>query len=119
MAEDEISRRELEARLDAIKEQLSAQKESVTIAMTAADRAVTKAETAAERRFESVNEFRATLADSARLLMPRLEVEQIVKSLEEKINGIQKLLWVGTGVILAFQFFLGVAMIFWKDKPGG
>jgi CHASE3 domain sensor protein len=37
--------------------------------------AVTKAETAAEKRFESVNEFRNTLSDQQRTLMPRAEAE--------------------------------------------
>ena len=116
MPDEKISRRELEARFDAIKEQIAAQKESVTIAMAAADRAVTKAETAAERRFESVNEFRGTLADSARLLMPRAEVEVTVKAIEEKIGAIQKMVWVGLGIVLAFQFFVGLSMIFLKSK---
>jgi ABC-type transporter Mla subunit MlaD len=93
---------------------LAAQKEAVAAALAAADRAVAKAETAADKRFESVNEFRATLADSARLLMPRSEVEQIVKGLSEKINSLQRMVWVGMGIVLAFQFFLGIAMVFWK-----
>src|ERR1700731_1374035 len=74
-----------------------------------------KAVSASKKRFESVNEFRGSLADSARLLMPRLEVEQIVRSLEGKIGGLQKMVWVGLGIVLAFQFFLGIALIFLKD----
>jgi ABC-type transporter Mla subunit MlaD len=95
---------------------LTAQKEAVSSALAAADRAVAKAETASEKRFESVNEFRGSLADSARLLMPRSEVEQIVKSLEGKIGGLQKMVWVGLGIVLSFQFFLGIVMVFVKGK---
>lgn len=63
-----------------------AQEKAVTSALAAADRAVSKAELASEKRFESVNEFRAALGDSARLLMPRAEIETMVKSLNEKID---------------------------------
>lgn len=55
-------------------------------ALAAADRAVAKAEAASERRFESVNEFRNTLSDQARLLMPRSEAEQALKGLSDKID---------------------------------
>src|SRR5579864_936921 len=42
---------------------LTAQKSATDMAQAAADRAVTKSELAADKRFESVNEFRATLSD--------------------------------------------------------
>ena len=50
------------------------------------DRAGVKAESAIEKRFDSVNEFRASLADQARLLMPRQEAESLLKSLTEKLE---------------------------------
>jgi flagellar basal body-associated protein FliL len=53
------------------------------------DRAVTKAEIATEKRFESVNEFRATLADQQRMLIPRLEYEVAHKALLEKLEDAQ------------------------------
>lgn len=67
-----------------------AQEKAVTAALTAADRAVGKAELASEKRFDSVNEFRAALSDSSRLLMPRTEAEQGMKSMEEKITALVK-----------------------------
>jgi hypothetical protein len=63
-----------------------AQEKAVQAALASADRAVAKAEMAAERRFDSVNEFRSTLSDQARLLMPRSETEQALKSLTDKID---------------------------------
>ena len=56
-------------------------------ALAASDRAVSKAETASEKRFDAVNEFRATLADQQRNLMPRNEVDILIRSLNEKIDG--------------------------------
>jgi hypothetical protein len=66
----------------------AAQKLSVDAALEAAKTAVNKAEVAAEKRFESVNEFRATLADQQRTLMPRAEVEVILQGLADKIEAI-------------------------------
>jgi len=66
-----------------------AQKEAVNAALAASDRAVNKAEMASEKRFDSVNEFRAALNDSARLLMPRLECEQRFSALEKMISDLK------------------------------
>lgn len=66
----------------------SAQKESVNSALLAAERAVLKAESASEKRFDSVNEFRNTLADQQRTLMPRAEAEIVFKTLSSRIEEI-------------------------------
>ena len=67
-----------------------AQEKATATALSNADRAVTKAETATEKRFESVNEFRAALADSARDLMPRQEAERALKVLEDKYGVLER-----------------------------
>lgn len=70
----------------------AAQKEGISAALTAADRAVNKAELATEKRFESVNEFRATLDNQQRTLIPRSEVGVIQDGLNEKITQLTKLM---------------------------
>src|SRR5687768_3968578 len=65
---------------------LAAAEKAVSAALAAADRAVSKAEMAAERRFEAQNEFRGTLTDQARLFMPRVECENSMRGLSEKID---------------------------------
>jgi hypothetical protein len=75
-----------EAQEKAVAAALAAQEKAVAAALAAADRAVAKAEVAAEKRFEGVNEFRATLSDQARTLMPRSESEQAIKTLTEKLD---------------------------------
>jgi hypothetical protein len=79
----------LATRLEALQREsalgLSSVKESIALALSAAKEAVNKAETANEKRFDGVNEFRATLADQQRLLIPRMEVDVIIKALEGKI----------------------------------
>ena len=76
-----------EAQREAVTTAFLAQKEAVNAALAAADRAVSKAELASEKRFESVNEFRATLSDQQRTLFPRAEAEAIFKSLEAKLES--------------------------------
>ena len=73
---------------EAIQAALLAQKEAVNAALVAADRAVIKAETAAEKRFEGVNEFRATLADQAANLMPRVEAEARIQVVADKLTEV-------------------------------
>ena len=70
---------------------LIAADKTVAAALAGQKEAVTKAEVAAEKRFESVNEFRSTLSDQQRNLMPRVEVEIIMKSITDKIENLSKL----------------------------
>lgn len=77
-------------RFVALEKSIDARFESVITAtnnaLGAADKAVSKAESASEKRFEGVNEFRASLADQQRTLMPRAEVEILTKNINEKID---------------------------------
>lgn len=65
---------------------------AVLVAQAAADRAVSKAELAADKRFEGVNEFRETLADQQRTLMPRAEQEVINKAQDASIAKIESII---------------------------
>lgn len=69
-------------------------------ALEAADKAINKSESATEKRFESVNEFRAQLADQTRTFMPRTEsisrhdrsaeqIEALVKAIADLRDRIQ------------------------------
>lgn len=68
---------------------IAAQDKAVQIAMVASEKAVVKAEIAAEKRFEAVNEFRGQLADQAGTFMPRVEAEQRLQALSEKIEDVK------------------------------
>lgn len=92
MKDNEVSLREyLDARITAVEKaataRAEAQDKSVSAALAAAQAAVQKAESASEKRFESVNEFRSTLADQARLLMPRNESEALHNAARERNEG--------------------------------
>jgi phosphopantetheinyl transferase (holo-ACP synthase) len=63
---------------------------AVDAALNAAKEAVLKAEGASERRFEGVNEFRNTLADQQRTLMPRAEAELRMGSIETRVSELSK-----------------------------
>lgn len=77
-----------QAQSEALSAAFSAQQNAVNAALSAADRAVSKAELASEKRFESVNEFRQSLNDQSRLLMPRAEAEERLRSLKELIDRV-------------------------------
>jgi len=74
----------------AVQAALASQKELATMALENSNRAVAKAETATERRFEGVNEFRETLADQQRTLMPRAEAELQLNTMEKKSIEVEK-----------------------------
>ncbi len=106
-----------EAQEKAVSAALAAAEKAVSAALSAADRAVSKAEMATEKRFENSNEWRNTVETLQRTYTPRTEVAQTVKAIEEKVAVLQKLVYVGLGIVLALQFFLGIAMVFlerWK-----
>jgi hypothetical protein len=63
---------------------------AVGAALAAADRAVAKAETASDKRFESVNEFRQTLDDQQRTLMPRAESDRAMAALADKLGALKE-----------------------------
>jgi hypothetical protein len=77
-----------EAQTKALDAAFLAAQTAVQSALLSAEKAVTKAETAAERRFESVNEFRATLADQAAQLMSRAEATALLAAVDVKLAAL-------------------------------
>lgn len=69
---------------------LAAAEKAVAAALAGQKEAVTKAEVAAEKRFESVNEFRNTLSDQQRMLLPRLEAEVKFINIEKNFDSMIK-----------------------------
>ena len=64
-------------------------REETRAALESAEKAITKAETATEKRFDAVNEFREQLRDQSSTFMPRVEAEQRIAQLAEKLDGIE------------------------------
>lgn len=58
------------------------------LSIATSERALSKAEAANDKRFEGVNEFRATLADQQSTLMPKGEYAVAHKALVDKIDTI-------------------------------
>ena len=84
MANDErYSQRFLDSQT-AVQAALSAARTAVDAALSAAKEAVAKAEAASDKRFAGVDEFRLTLLDQQRMLMPRMEQEAINKASSDK-----------------------------------
>jgi hypothetical protein len=97
------------ADLKTIDQRFTSAEEAVHRALESADKASTKADNATEKRFEGVNEFRATLSDQATRLIPRAEVEQIVKGLNDKIEDLRGTRRAGVASIGALV--VGVAVV--------
>jgi hypothetical protein len=71
-------------------ERFDAQEGANRLALDAAEKAVLKAENAAERRFESVNEFRATLSDQAAQFVTRKEVEALFVAVNGTLGRLEQ-----------------------------
>jgi hypothetical protein len=71
-------------------QRFEAQEKAVMAAMQAASTAVSKAEVAAEKRLDAVNEFRGTLADQQRNLMPRSEVLVTIQAMADRMTTLEK-----------------------------
>jgi hypothetical protein len=95
LAEMRAQREAVISDLRALREVVASLKELTNLATTNAERAIQKAETATEKRFEAVNEFRATLADQQRTLMPRAEStlrwEAVSARVDENANRLTEL----------------------------
>jgi hypothetical protein len=83
IAHNEAMRVEAEKRYE---ERFVSQDDAVKTALISAKEATAKFEAANEKRFEGVNEFRATLSDQAATFISRTEVDQQVKALDDKID---------------------------------
>ena len=105
-------------------ERFKAQREALTVALTAAEKAVLKAEAATDKRFENVNEFRASLTDMANRMMPRLETEQRFEEMTDKLAGLATAasqreaksigIYAGWGYIVgAVSFVISVISVFY------
>ena len=77
----------LKAQETAVNAALAAAEKAVAAALAASEKAVNKAEIAQQRVNETQNEFRGTLSDQAKNLMPRNEAENINRELREKIDA--------------------------------
>jgi hypothetical protein len=91
MSDQDVSLREYLSALISAAEKRSddrfeAMQEAVKAAFAESQKAITKAETATEKRFESVNEFRASLSDQATRFITRDTLNALADKLEASID---------------------------------
>lgn len=67
---------------------LAAAEKQTTASFTASEKAIVKAEAAQSEYNVRSNEFRGQLDDQAKRLIPRLEVEGLLKNIEEKVTRV-------------------------------
>jgi len=83
---DRLYKERDDARRVAVDAALAAAKEQTATSFSASEKAIVKAENAQSEYNVRSNEFRGQLDDQAKRLISRVEVEQIVKSQEEKLQ---------------------------------
>ncbi len=84
---------------------------------TSLQRAVDKSEEANDKRFAAINEMRSMVSDAATRFMPRIEYETAHRAIVEKVESLQKFLWMGLGAMLAVQLFIGIVFVMIKRSP--
>lgn len=77
-----------ETELAVLQVQLVALKENIAMAFASSEKAIQKAEWAADKRFESVNEFRKTLTDQTATFIARVQVEVLLKAVNDKVDSL-------------------------------
>ena len=88
-AEVEVIKATLSERDRRYGERFDAQERANSLALDAAEKAVLKAEGAAEKRFEAVNEFRATLADQAGSFATRAEMNAEFRAVNAALSRLE------------------------------
>lgn len=86
VAQKEAINAALAASEKALTAALAASEKALIAALASSEKAITKAEEANEKRFQSVNEFRATLADQQRELATKSEVTLRFTAVEDKLS---------------------------------
>lgn len=97
-------------------------KNEVVAAMASSEKAVSKAEMATEKRFDSVNEFRAQMADMQTTLVRKSEVDLRFESLEKKVDAAVAMLQLNQGrstglssaggvLVIIISFLIGIASL--------
>lgn len=76
----------LEADIRALYAEINNREKSVALALSSAQTAVDKAENAADKRFHSVNEFRAQLADQVSQFIPREVFETAITDIRNRVD---------------------------------
>jgi len=69
---------------------INAADRAVVTALKTAEKATRKAEKASNKRFTAVNEFRQSLSDQTATFIPRIEAEQQIKALSDRVTAAQR-----------------------------
>lgn len=81
-------------------------KEYINFRFKILEKETENARSSMDKRLDGMNEFRDQLKDQAGRFITREEYEAKYEALVEKIDGIQKPIWIGIGVILTLEFLL-------------
>jgi hypothetical protein len=91
-------------------------KDYVDTRFDAGAQAIARAQESLEKRFDNTNEWRATVETLQRGYMQRTEFDAVISSLNGKVETMQRNMWIGIGIVMAIQFFIGIGLIIWKSQ---
>lgn len=100
-----------DAQSKALEAALLAAEKAVQTALIAAEKAVTKAEIATEKRLEGMNEFRGALADQAKDLVTRVELDAVVERMRELAARVDKTEGRSTGLSAGWGYLIAAAAV--------
>jgi hypothetical protein len=105
----------IDAKFVTLQTVIDAHARNAVLALAAADKAVSKAELATEKRFESVNEFRATLSDQTRTFVSRIEFDAVREATATRIvdlsSRLDKTDGKSVGLNTGWVYLLGVVAV--------
>jgi hypothetical protein len=61
-----------------------------------------------EKRLDTMNEFRDTLKDQSSKFITRDEYDSKHTNLQGQIDGVQRAVWVGMGILLVVEFIIRI-----------
>ena len=74
------------------------------------EKGIEKTECALNKRLEGMNEFRSALKDQNNLFITRIEYDSKHESLVSRIELLQRLVYIGVGILLVLEIFLRMVM---------
>lgn len=74
--------------------------------------ALVKAEALMNERLKGMNEFRNALSDQTSAYLTRAEYESNHKLIEAKLDTMQRMVYVGAGMLIVLQIAVGVVLHF-------
>lgn len=86
------------------------QEEAIKTRLDYVEKGIDKQQEALNARLETMNEFREQLKDQNQTFLTRMEYDAKHELLQNKISLMEKLVYIGLGLMMAFEIILRLVM---------